>query len=109
MRRIQLIKHLPCGIPLAQLVTEWQVEARRLSRSAPERADTYQTCTEELLAAFADWLTREVTASEAAKLTGKSARHIRRMIAAGELTRLGGDGERLRVYVGELFCCRNVR
>ena len=93
-------------MPLARLIREWEAEARRLQRSEPERASIFQHCSEALLAAICDWLTTEVTASEAARISALSARHIRRLIRQGRLTRYGGDGERLRVRLGELFCLR---
>jgi transposase-like protein len=44
----------------------------------------------------------EVTATQAAELCHLSASQIRRWMSQGRLTRLGGDGERLRTYLYEL-------
>ena len=103
MRRIYIIQKLGCGPVLVRLIEDWQAKAQE---STPEVAATYHHCTDSLLTAICGWLTRELSVKEAAEISGKSQRHIRRLIHDGQLTRLGGNGERLRVILGELLCVR---
>ncbi len=74
---------------------------RRVS-TAPAEAFAMMECYEHLLRGSLEIHLRHITVEEAAELAGKSPSQIREMIADGELTGRGGDGERMRVIAAEV-------
>lgn len=61
-----------------------------------------RNCMAAILEAIVELQETEIDVRTAAAVSGKSPSQIRRMIRNGQLTRYGGDGERLRVRMSEV-------
>jgi hypothetical protein len=78
---------------LAALVRQWRHEAELLRRrGAQEPATALASCADELEVRLADWEREPVSLEEAARLSGYSVAHLRRLLADGVLDNVAANG-----------------
>lgn len=91
--------------PLAALTARWRADADVLERNGCDsRADVLRRHAEEVEDALRRRQEERVTIAEAARISGYSEKHLRRLVRNERLPahRPGGDGGRILLHRGDL-------
>jgi excisionase family DNA binding protein len=90
---------------LKALSQQWRDRAKEFQEhGCDDVAATYTKTTQELEAVVADWEGEQLTTAEAARETGYSEEHLRRLVRDGKLPAARADGSKsqLRLRRGDL-------